>query len=57
MALEMSHQTPAIPPNTLTESSDDQATSYVYQIKLRFVDSPDIYDAFLRVLKDYRCQA
>ncbi|OBT38931.1 hypothetical protein VE00_10563 [Pseudogymnoascus sp. WSF 3629] len=56
MALEMSHQTPAIPPNTLTESSDDQA-SYVYQIKLRFVDSPDIYDTFLRVLKDYRCQA
>ncbi|KFY65655.1 hypothetical protein V496_02424 [Pseudogymnoascus sp. VKM F-4515 (FW-2607)] len=45
----MSHQTPPIPPI-------DEAISYVHQIELRFVDRPDIYHTFHRVLEDVKCQ-
>ena len=33
------------------------ALSYLDQVKVRFVDHPDIYNRFLDIMKDFKSQA
>ena len=38
---------------TLTQD----ALSYLDQVKVRFVDQPDVYNRFLDIMKDFKSQA
>ena len=33
------------------------ALSYLDQVKVRFVDHPDVYNRFLDIMKDFKSQA
>lgn len=33
------------------------ALSYLDQVKVRFVDQPDVYNRFLDIMKDFKSQA
>ncbi|OJJ31206.1 hypothetical protein ASPWEDRAFT_686593 [Aspergillus wentii DTO 134E9] len=37
--------------------SDQDALSYLDQVKVRFVDQPDVYNRFLDIMKDFKSQA
>jgi histone deacetylase complex regulatory component SIN3 len=40
---------------TLTNLQD--ALSYLDQVKVQFVDQPDVYNRFLDIMKDFKSQA
>ena len=43
---------------SLTPTFDIQdALSYLDQVKVRFVDQPDVYNRFLDIMKDFKSQA
>lgn len=52
-------QRPSIPPSSaqmLTTGTQD-ALSYLDQVKVQFVDQPDVYNRFLDIMKDFKSQA
>lgn len=36
---------------------EQDALSYLDQVKVRFVDRPDVYNQFLDIMKDFKSQA
>lgn len=38
-------------------STHQDALSYLDQVKVRFVDQPDVYNRFLDIMKDFKSQA
>jgi paired amphipathic helix protein Sin3a len=53
---------PAIPGNVASLAQGQQpilndALSYLDQVKVRFVDQPDVYNRFLDIMKDFKSQA
>ncbi|KAL3494016.1 hypothetical protein BJX62DRAFT_55289 [Aspergillus germanicus] len=53
---------PAIPGNVAALAQGQQpilndALSYLDQVKVRFVDQPDVYNRFLDIMKDFKSQA
>lgn len=52
-------QLPFHPPSSaqmLTTGAQD-ALSYLDQVKVQFVDQPDVYNRFLDIMKDFKSQA
>ena len=46
--------------NDVVENTDwkvQDALSYLDQVKVRFVDHPDVYNRFLDIMKDFKSQA
>lgn len=41
----------------LRHSSPQDALSYLDQVKVQFVDQPDVYNRFLDIMKDFKSQA
>lgn len=47
---------PQSPAQMLTVGPQD-ALSYLDQVKVQFVDQPDVYNRFLDIMKDFKSQA
>lgn len=43
--------------NDFTLRLHQDALSYLDQVKVRFVDQPDVYNRFLDIMKDFKSQA
>jgi histone deacetylase complex regulatory component SIN3 len=41
----------------LTSLLEQDALSYLDQVKVQFVDQPDVYNRFLDIMKDFKSQA
>lgn len=41
----------------LMRATTQDALSYLDQVKVRFVDQPDVYNRFLDIMKDFKSQA
>lgn len=41
----------------LTQLNQQDALSYLDQVKVQFVDQPDVYNRFLDIMKDFKSQA
>ena len=41
----------------LTDNCHQDALSYLDQVKVQFVDQPDVYNRFLDIMKDFKSQA
>lgn len=41
----------------MARASRQDALSYLDQVKVRFVEQPDVYNRFLDIMKDFKSQA
>jgi histone deacetylase complex regulatory component SIN3 len=42
---------------TRTDKREQDALSYLDQVKVQFADQPDVYNRFLDIMKDFKSQA
>ncbi len=44
-------------PTQMLTGNPQDALSYLDQVKVQFVDQPDVYNRFLDIMKDFKSQA